>query len=284
MAGYITPKEYRDSSTGQDTLNLIADGDQDDQDAELARRIWNASSWIDSECNTSLIAASHTEFRTISIGTRGRVALSPNHVHLNQLSALALGADASSLSSVAAATLAAAWIEAQTFMVPFAPGSFAAGIQLGPRRGSTLARLTYVAGWPDTLLTSSPTAGATSFTVASGVGFAPMAGSEIADEQVRIIDGGNTEVITITGVAGNTITCSPLAKAHTSGATVTMMPGAVKEAALMATSAFLRNRSSDALTIGATLVAGGGGTAGDSTRWKLLSDARAMLRDFARTR
>lgn len=285
MSLYITAKEYRESSTGQDTLNLIGGGNQADQDAELERRIWNASGWIDNTCNSSLIAASHVETRTVGYGSRGRLAFSPNHVHLNQLTGLSLGADGSSLNAVAASTLAAAWIEEQTFMVPMAAGSFNSAIQFGPRpRGRFLSKLTYVAGWPNTTITSSPVQGATSFTVASPVGLVPMVGSEIADEQVRIIDGGSTEVITISGVSGNTVTCSALAHAHTAGATVTMLPGPVKQAAIDATSAFLRARSSDALTIGQTLVAGGGGATGDSVRWKLLRDAADMLRPFARKR
>lgn len=287
MAPYITAKEYRESSTGQDTLNLIAGGNAGAQDAELERRIWNASGWIDNTCNSSLLAASHVEMRTVGFGSSGRLVLSPNHVHLNQLTAVALGADASSLSNLSAATIAAAWIEEQTFMVPAAAGSFTGpSIQFGPRpRGRCLAKLTYVAGWPNTTITSTPAQGATSFTVTNPAGLQPMVGSEIADEQARIIDGEFTEVITITGVVGNTVSCSALTKAHaTAGATLTMLPGPVKEAALLVTSAFLRARSSDALTIGQTLVAGGGGTAGDSVRWKLLRDAESMLSPYARKR
>ncbi len=286
MAPYITAKEYRDSSTGQDTLNLIPGGSAGAQAAELERRIWNASGWIDNTCNSSLLASSHVEMRTVGFGSSGRIALSPNHVHLNQLTAVALGADASSLSNLSAASIAAAWIEEQTFMVPAAAGSFTGpAIQFGPRpRGRCLAKLTYVAGWPNTTITSSPIQGATSFTVTSPAGLQPMVGSEIADEQVRIIDGEFTEVITISNVVGNTVTCSALAYAHAAGATLTMLPGPVKEAALLATSAFLRARSSDALTIGQTLVAGGGGTAGDSVRWKMLRDAENMLAPYARKR
>ena len=285
MSLYITAREYRESSTGQDTLNLIGGGNQADQDAELERRIWNASGWIDNTCNSSLIAASHVETRSVSLSSRGRLAFSPNHVHLNQLTGVALGSDGSSLSAVSASTIAAAWIEEQTFMVPLAAGAFSTSIQFGPRvRGRFLSKLTYVAGWPNTTITSAPTAGATSFTVANPAGLVPMVGSDIADEQVRIIDGGETEVITIVGVSGNTVTCSALANAHEAGATLTMLPGPVKQAAIDVTSAFLRARSSDALTIGQTLVAGGGGATGDSVRWKLLRDAEAMLRPFARKR
>jgi len=67
-----------------------------------------------------------------------------------------------------------------------------------------------------TTLTSSPTTGATSFTVASSTGFpAAVTGTS----QFRVIIG--TEIITVTNVSGTTWTCVATAAAHTSADVVT---------------------------------------------------------------
>jgi len=67
-----------------------------------------------------------------------------------------------------------------------------------------------------TTLTSSPSSGATSFTVASSTGFpAAVTGTS----QFRIIIG--TEIITVTNVSGTTWTCVATAAAHTSADVVT---------------------------------------------------------------
>jgi len=67
-----------------------------------------------------------------------------------------------------------------------------------------------------TTLTSSPSTGATSFTVASSTGFpAAVTGTS----QFRVIIG--TEIITVTNVAGTTWTCVATSAAHTSADVVT---------------------------------------------------------------
>lgn len=67
-----------------------------------------------------------------------------------------------------------------------------------------------------TTLTSSPIAGATSFTVASSTPF-PAAATGVS--QFRVIIG--TEIVTVTNVSGTTWTCNALAAGHTSGDAVT---------------------------------------------------------------
>jgi len=67
-----------------------------------------------------------------------------------------------------------------------------------------------------TTLTSSPTSGATSFTVASSAGFpAAVTGTS----QFRVIIGA--EIITVTNVAGTTWTCVATSAAHASADVVT---------------------------------------------------------------
>jgi len=73
--------------------------------------------------------------------------------------------------------------------------------------------------WADnaaTTLTSSPTTGATSFTVTSSTGF-PAAVTGVS--QFRVIIG--TEIVTVTNVSGTTWTCVATAAGHTSGDAVT---------------------------------------------------------------
>jgi hypothetical protein len=69
-----------------------------------------------------------------------------------------------------------------------------------------------------TTLASSPSAGATSFTVASSSGFpAAVTGTS----QFRVLIG--TEIVTVTNVSGTTWTCTALAAGHTSGDAVSQV-------------------------------------------------------------
>jgi hypothetical protein len=103
-------------------------------------------------------------------------------------------------------------------------GCLATAILDACRKAETFCRqgpagVTGLTGGNATALIAGPySVGATSFTVQSGAGL--TAGS------ARILDGANSELVTISGVSGTTVTlASPgLAFAHSAGATITMAP------------------------------------------------------------
>ena len=281
--GYLTPAEFRATSTGQETNNLLV-GDQAAQDAELARRILAAGSWFDNEHNQqSLIASPRVELHRAVYDRDGCLSIHPRAGWLNQLTAVSVGTDMTDLAALS--SIAGAFPDAQNWIIP-PSGIWAssAPVQLGSmRRGKLLVKLTFVAGWPNTLLTSSPTVGATSITVTDGTGFLPAVGAPVADDfTVRIIDGEFTETITVTAVAGNVLTCSALVNAHSPGAVVSALPADVKLAVGWATSAFLRDRTSDAMVMTSSLQPGQ--QPPSSQRWRLLQDAQRVAKNYGRTR
>lgn len=248
---YITITEYKTAPTAVDVNNLVVGGNQAAQDAELAELCRRASSIIDSELGFSLVAASRVEMHRVRYQRDGTLSIHPNWVPLNQLTALAVGTTASDLATVSSTALAASFVDEQQWVVPYA-GSVTTGfpIQLGGGRPGSrvLAKATVVSGYPNTTLTVASTAGQTSITVGSAVGFTPALGSVVADEQVTIIDGAKTETVTVTATAGNVLTVSALAYDHAIGVAVSAMPADVKEACTLAVSTLIRNRQSEALT------------------------------------
>lgn len=284
MPNYLTVAEYRATSSGQDTQNLIPAGNQAAQDAELLRKITAATAWIDNRASgQSLIASSRVELIRCRYQRDGTLSVHPRNAHLNQLVAVSVGTNAADLGVV---STTGAFIEDEQWIIPCIAGVWtsAGAIQFGPNAGGlVVCKLTHIAGWPNTLLANNPIAAATSITVADGSGFSPALGSEIADEAIRIIDGEFTETITVTNVVGNVLTVSPLANAHAAGAVVSGLPADIKIAAEWATSAFLRSRTSDAMVMAQASQAGSQPQR-DGQRWQLFADAGRIIDNYERVR
>lgn len=279
MSSLLTIDEYRDSSHGQDTFNLVG-SDLDGNNAELGRKIAAASSWVEGITDCSLVAARSVEMLTIT-ARPGGLSIHPRNPHLNQLVSLRVGRAANALTDV---SVAGAWIEEQQFRIPFGLGASYPPIEYGARTGKLLAQLEYVPGWPNTTVAADVAAGASTITVATTVGFTPTLGSTIGEEDVRIVDGRKSETIRVQSVAGNVLTlAAPLAHDHKAGAVVTQLPAAIKEAATMATSAHLRHRGSDAIVMSQS-VSPVAAPSNDSYRWKLLADAKQLLARYVRVR
>lgn len=284
MTNYLTVAEYRASSTGQDTSNLIAGGNGAAQDAELLRKIGAASEWIDQRAGgQSLIAASRVELIRCRYQRDGTLSVHPRVGHLNELVAVAVGTN---LNDLAVVSTSGAFIDQEQWIISAGTGLWTSvgPLQFGASPSArVLVKVTHVAGWPNTTLTNNPGVAATSITVADGSGFAPALGSVVADDRVRIIDGEFTETVTVTAVNGLTLTVTPLQNAHSAGAVVSALPGDLKEAASLATSAFLRARTSDAMVLAQTAQVGGQPQR-DAQRWQLLADAGRIIDNYARVR
>ena len=282
---YLSAAEYRAAPTAVDSNNLVAGGNQAVQDAALLEQIRRASSWINNELNQSVIAASRVELHRARYQRDGTLSIRTNGTPANQLLGLSLGTHAGDLAVVS--DLSGAFIDEGQWVIPNT-GVNAGGypIQFGPRvtaGGRLLAKLTVVSGWPNTTLTASAIAGATTITVASGAGFTPALGSDVASDSVQIIDGALTETVTVSSVAGNVLTVSALVNAHSSGAVVSSMPGAIKEAATLVTSAFIRTRGSEAIIMAQGTTPGP--SAGDmANRGPSLGAAARMLVTYRRVR
>lgn len=257
---YLTVLEYRAAPTAIDSSNLIAAGNQAVQDAELGNVIRRASGAMDNFVDVESLVGSlarPTLTQRTRVNRRGEIRLRPRDPYLVSLSTLSYGLDASNLLAVS--NLSGVWVDEREFVVPavgFSSGS--ATVQLGPPAAGSqiVARYTYVAGWPNTVLTGNVIATATSLPVASTL-------SMQVGQYLTIADADKTEDVVITGITSSTVVAvSALVNAHTAGTNaatavaVHAMPHDVKEAAILYVSAFITNRGSDTMAMNNSLTPG----------------------------
>jgi len=249
---YLTLAEYKNAPTSIDYDNLVVGGNAGAQDAELARVILRASSYMNEYLNQDLTASSRIETQRTRITSQGYISLHPNHNPVISLSSFYYGSDPNNL--IALSDPSTCWFEDQQIIIPLSQLSTTYSSQ-GPlafggvgARNQVFAKYTYVAGFVNTTIISA-TAAASSFTVSSGAGF-------IAGEQYRIYDGASSETITVasTYTYGSTTvpTVSALAYSHASGVAIGNMPNAIKEACILVTTAFIKMRGDNSLTMAVT--------------------------------
>jgi hypothetical protein len=251
---YLTVAEYKAAPTAIDYNNLVVDSsDPAAQDAELANNIARASSWIDAHCNQVLAATVETEQQRVRVGGDGYLKVHPKFSPIVAITAMAYGATPNDLNTYN--DCSQAWVEEQSIIFPSATGavfSSAGALQFGASlapRSTSYIQYTYVSGYANTTLAANSSAGATSITVADGTGI-------VAGSRLTVFDGLATETFTVKSTYTFGSTTVPidgaLVFAHTSGVAVSALPPAVKEAAILATTAFLKVRGDYSMTMQVT--------------------------------
>lgn len=250
---YLTVQEYKDAPTSIDYNNLVVGGNQAAQDAELANVILRASSYMNEYLNQSLVADQYTETQRVRVNGQGMIALHPNNSPIISLSSFEYGADPNNL--VALPDCSTAWFEAQQLIIPLSnlglnyssQGPLGFGFGYSPRQ-QVFTQYTYVSGFVNTTIATA-TAAATSLTVADGTGI-------IAGQQYRIYDGSKSERITVASTYTNGSTTVPLTSAlaysHAAGVAIGNMPNAIKQACILITTAFLKVRGDNSMTMNLT--------------------------------
>lgn len=258
FAPYLTFNEYNNAPTAIDTGNLLPGGSAAAQVMALQEVIYRASSWIDGyvtgNAYGTLNATSNVENARVWGSGGNRLIIHPLYwpileVQSFQFSTLP-GNSAGAVSVTPAGNI---WIEPQQFIV--SPGGLIGlGLTgLGVWGGIGLAQgyqyycqWQYVNGFPNTTLTASVSSGATSVTVASGLGIYPNSQLTLFDlpydEQVQVSSSYTPDTTTLTF-------SSPLQYSHPVGAVLTNLPKAVKQAAILLTSALIKQRGSGALMV-----------------------------------
>jgi hypothetical protein len=195
---YVTPGAFAAHPTFLDLLNLRSgDLNLDDQVAELSNVLRMASAWADNfvaqgQPNGSLAAHTAVESERIRIDRSGLIKYHPAHVPVISVQSIAVGASPSTLTTY---TNPPVWVE-DGRQVVFDMGGvgnpWSGALQFGtPTAGSQMyTRWAYTAGYPNALLTSASSPGATSIGVSDPTGVEP--GSAL-----RIWDPGFEEVITV---------------------------------------------------------------------------------------
>jgi hypothetical protein len=247
---YITVAEYKNAPTSLDYNNLVVGGNQNAQDAELARVILRATSYLNEYLNQDLHANPVTETQRVRMSGEGYIYLHPNKNPIISLSAFQWGSSPNNLQTLNDPSQC--WFESQQIVIPLSQinttytssGPLAFG-SYGPRI-PLFTKYTYIAGYVNTTCTGS--LGASTLTVANVSGILP-------GETYRIIDGAFAESVTVDNsyVYGSTTIplTAPLAFAHT-GAGFSNMPFAVKQATILMTSAFVKQRGDASMTMNLT--------------------------------
>lgn len=241
---YITAAEFKQAPTGTDVTNLVS-RDPEASLAELVNVIGRASSWADQYCDQVLAATTDTDEEWARIARDGWFHLHPRYNPILSLTSFASGTQPSNLASLT--DLSQTWIDqrGQTIWVPAQSSLFFSTqgpLQFGSGGYGTdmLVQYTYVNGYPNTLLTATAAAAATSIQVADATGV--LAGLT----QLGIYDGAQTEYVKVAATYGGGTTlplAAPLLYTHQQvGVSVSALPPAVKQAVILLTANLVKMR------------------------------------------
>lgn len=251
---YLTVAEYKNAPTAIDFDNLVVGGNSGAQDAELGRVILRASSFINEYLNQNLVARSYTETQRTRVTGQGYIALHPFYNPVISLSSFEYSTDP--LNLIALPDCSVAYFEPQEITIPLSQvalnnsSSGPLGFGFGySARSQVFTKYTYVAGYANTTLSAQANAAATSITVSSGAGI--QAGAVL-----RIYDGASEEKVTVASTYTYGSTTVPLTSGlvytHAAGVAVGNLPNAVKEAAILVSTAFIKARGDNSLTMAIT--------------------------------
>jgi len=250
---YITLSEYKKAPTSIDIDNLVIGGNANAQDAELNNVILRASSYMDEYFNANLNATKYTETQRMRFTPSGYLALHPNNSPIIALESFYYGTSPSNLITLTDPSVS--WFEEQQIIIPVSqmattyssqgPLSFGG---YGLPSQEVFTKYTYVAGYVNNPIASG-TAGQSSITVERADGI-------IAGQRLRISDGTNNESVTVASSYTYGSTTVPLTTAllysHTVGSSIGNIPNAIKEACILITTAFLKIRGDNSMTMSVT--------------------------------
>lgn len=248
---YITIAEYKQAPTAVDVDDLVGGGSSAVNDQELANCVARASSWIDAHCGQVLAATQDTESFRARVSRDGFLKVHPRYSPIIELQSLSFGSTPANMSSVDVTT---AWIENQSVVIPVSgvAAPFLGSLSFsGSFRYNTDAFVTmsYTNGYANTVTTATSLVGATSLTVSDLTGF--MAGAQFA-----IYDADKTELLKVSNsftptTGSGTLTLQNATQyAHaTAGVSVSMLPPAIKQAAIYMTNVILKSRGTPAIAM-----------------------------------
>ena len=247
---YITIAEFKQAPTAIDVDDLVGGGTSAINDQELANVIARASSWIDSHCGQVIASTEDTEALRSSVDRRGFLKVHPRYAPITQVVALSYGPLPSLLASVDVSTV---WIEPESVVLPIAgfSSAFMGPIQFSGNYSTSqeqFVSLTYVNGYPNTVLSASVSASVTSLPLKDLTGFSP-------GQRFQLYDGSASEIVRVSSThvpsdtAGNLPLQTATLYAHGNGINASALPPAIKQAAIYITSAILKARGNAALVM-----------------------------------
>jgi hypothetical protein len=291
---YLTLAEFRAMPTWIDNSNLIENGAQVQQDAELLNVLLRASSWADNYCNQRLQAHLEYEQMRAQMDRHGRLYLHPKSTPVRQVTGLAYGFNFQSLTVLE--DLTQIWVEdSRGIVASVIPlrGMWSGSLEFGGSGFSgaeCFVELQYVAGFANTTLAATAAQGASSLTVTDPTGIQPPASgtfTTLSGSTLRIFDPALEEAVTVsTGYEQGQATVpltGELVNTHAAGAGISELPPEVKQAVCCLAVALLMREDVTAedpfpsTPFGPTLRRGRGQAGGlVDTAWQLLDPFRRI--------
>ena len=238
---YITAAEYMASPTGVNISQLVPRGTAKQNEDALNQAIARASSFIDIHCRQVLAATVDTQSGRYRIQAGGMMRIPVNFSPILAVNSVKVGFAPSSLNPFT--DMSNLWIDRKVVQFPLQTMQMQGNYTPLYADGRVFVILEYVNGWANTLTTAASAVGDTTVTVDSNLGIQPGV-------ELTIYDPNGTEVRTVVSVAGNVVTLdSPLTFAHDAGYSISALPAAVKQAAVLLTSALIKTRGSEAIVM-----------------------------------
>ncbi|HVA08717.1 MAG TPA: hypothetical protein VNG12_18440 [Acidimicrobiales bacterium] len=263
---YVSISEYQFAPTAMAIGQLVPGGFTTTQLQSLADVIRRASRWADNICfgadpdgKASLAASVSVESQWAKV-VNGALRLACDYRPI-EVVGIDVGASPTSVSSVGATVAAQVRIGRRTIVVPLAIGSIfrskdvPAITPYATQFGRVYAVWSYVNGFPHTKLHTSVLSGATTCVVtatngAGGLWGVYAASGAFLGTQLQIIDGVNTETVSVksitAGTTTTTLTTSAFQHAHTVPTApdfipVTQLPEDIHQACITLTSALIKS-------------------------------------------
>lgn len=248
---YITVAEYKNAPTSIDFNNLVVGGNEAAQNAELARVIMRATSYLNEYLNQDLTAVPTTQTQRVRINSMGFIALHPKISPILSLSEFYYGSTPNNLQQLTDCSVA--WFEDQQIIIPLSQlqttyssqGPLAFGPNIAPTQ-QIFTRATFIGGYVNTLATGTATQSSITVVNPSGI---------IAGQTYEIANGASSEIVTVASnyTYGNTTVTltAPLAFTH-AAVSFGNMPTVIKQAAILMTTVFLRVRGDSSMTMNIT--------------------------------
>ena len=269
---YVSLQEVKFSPTASavDFTNLIPNASQTVQDRALYELIVRASSMADTFVYGRLgtfSATVNTEAGRYRPNRYGQIIVNPHFTPILEVQSFNYGTQPGQYTSVPLSSQNCS-IERDEFIVTAASGLNATTIYgslsiVGGQwayNTELFCQYSYVNGFPNTFLSASSAAGATTISVSSTVGI-------YAGTQLNIWDGMNDENVTVASVGTNSLTLTAgLQHAHGANTNISNMPAEVKQAVIHFIVGMIRERGQGGLVlneIGEPVTVGSRSTSGE---------------------
>jgi len=249
---YLTIAEYKNAPTAIDIDNLVVGGNSGAQDAELANVILRASSFMNEYLNQNLNASTQIENQRTRMNSQGYLIIHPNNNPIISLQNLSYGTDPNNL--IALADPSKSWFEEQQIIVPLSQLALTYSSQGALSFGGAAPRqqmfvtYQYTSGYANNLIATA-TATQSTLTVQTADGI-------VAGMTLRISDGASSERVVVASTYTYGSTTVPLTAAltytHASGVAIGNLPNTIKQACILITTAFLKMRGDNSLTMNIT--------------------------------